>query len=218
MELETKMLRDMTNIGIDEAFQVAVEFDVDFLGDKGREFRERIESMPQDRIKVKYKYIEAVIDSALDEPGGKDRLETMMDNKIVDLVNQMTPAEKQMMADFNAAVAERVYYGVREEPVKGTEAWCGWSNAWETWTCRELHTHDKEAGVSRLDANELLVDADARVLNKFKFLMKPLPLYEFSYEAGQRHGVDKHQQTLDWAFRQLESKDVAESKLPDEWR
>jgi len=214
-----RLARELESFGIERAYEMAVEIDKNFAENKGQEFRDRIETMPTESRKIlrKHDYIRGIMNYALEVEGEKDRVEAIIDNKMVDVVNSMTDEERRMMADFNAEVAERTYYGMRDVPVKGSEAYCMWSNASASWFCRDLWGTAKETGKASLDANELVVDADPVFLNKHRFLMRTLPLYDFSYEAGERQGVDKHQQIKDWAFRQMESKEIQERDLPGDW-
>ena len=213
-----KLARDLLGFGVEKAWDMAVEIDENILGGEGRGYRERLKTFGKEGVDYFVdKYARAVMFSAVEKEGAEDKIGTIIDNKIVDTVNEMTPEERQIMADFNAEVAERAYYGTREVPVEGTEAHCIWSNGAEAWFCRDLWETAKKTGKARLDANEIVVRGDPKFLNTHKFLMKPLPLYEFSYEAGERGYVNKREQIMDWAYRQMQSMDIAEREIPEGW-
>jgi len=215
-----RLASEMELFGIDRAYEMAVEVDREVIGNKGQLFREMVEAMEEgDRKQIKKQsYIRSVMHSAVDVEGGKNRVETVIDNKMVDVVNALSPEQRATLSRFNDEVAERNYYGKREVPVKGTEAYCFWSNGSESWWCRDLWTRAIETGLATLDANELVIEnADPEFLNDHRFLMKELPLFRFSYEAGQKAGVDKREQIKDWAFKQLESQYVRERAIPEEW-
>jgi len=218
MSEANRLAQEMELFGIDSAYEIAVEVDEYVLNNEGESFREIVEATEEGRKSIrKQDYIRAVMHSVVDTQGGKQKVEAIIDNNMVDALNRMTPENRATLSRFNDEVAERIYYGTRDVPVKGTEAYCFWSNGSESWFCRELWNQAKQEGVARLDANELVIEADHEFLNNHRFLMKKLPLFEFSYEAGQTAGVDKRKQIKDWAFKQLESKAIQERRIPEEW-
>jgi len=127
-------------------------------------------------------------------------------------IDNMTDAEEEALEAINEDIKKRTRYGLRKEFVDDDSYILTWSNAGARW--QQWGKPPEGENVFEVDANEVVIhEAHAGVAEKFFFLLDDLPLYQYSYEAGER-GIAPPGAKKDWAMLQLEKqlRELAEKK------
>lgn len=100
---------------------------------------------------------------------------------------------KTVIKETNKKIAERTWYGVRQEPLPktGDFAVLYWSNGPSTWfldnrTESAMIARDNGQGSIRLDANQILVPFHQALVEKVLAGLDDIPLYVYSTEAKER--------------------------------
>lgn len=100
---------------------------------------------------------------------------------------------KTVVKEANKKIAERTWYGVRQEPLPktGDFAILYWSNGPAVWfpdnrTESAMIARDKGQNSIRLDANQVLVPFHQALVQKVAAGLDDIPLYVYSTEAKER--------------------------------
>lgn len=123
--------------------------------------------------------------------------------EISEYTTSLTDEDIEIMLDINNEIEKIQFYGHHNELVEsGRSTVLKWSNSCECWNVsyfREL----KKGNEITLDANEILVSYPKSKVNKYLCLLNELPLYKYSFEAGEErsHLIT----TLEWILKCMET-------------